>query len=180
MLKNLLKLCAAFVLLTIVGIDAKAQTVVIANCSQFKWVLAVPCGNYVNNQHLIIWNFSETLGDQKFHLFRRSNGNVTIMPQDRPNMAIGIPNGIIGQNNQVILWESNNNLDQQWELQNLGGLKYIIRSCVNRDYVLAPITGNLDARIVIQKYTGAEHQQWAIMSTSGDFYNNLFKNVYSD
>lgn len=94
-------------------------------------------------------------------------------------MAIGIPNGIIEQNKPLILWESNNNLDQQWELQHLRGLKYIIRSRVNRDYVLAPITGTLDARIVIQKYTGEEHQQWVIMSTNKDFYKN-FKNIYSE
>lgn len=173
------KFLIAIIPLLHTGINSKAQSFVISNCSEFNWVLAVPCGNYVNNQQLIIWNFSDTLGDQKFQLYKRPNGGIMIRPYDKPNMAIGIPNCIIEQNKPLILWECNNNLDQQWELQQIKGMKYIIRSCLNRDYVLAPLTGNLDARIVIQKYTGAEHQQWVIMSTTGEFYNNIFKPLYS-
>lgn len=177
--KTLFKFLTLLFISLFLGTRAEAETVVMSNCVQHRWVLAVPCGNYVNNQQLIVWNFSDTLADQKFLLLKRPNGAVTISPADRSNMAIGIPNGVLEQNKPLILWESNNNLDQQWIIEHIQGSIYIIRSCVNRDYVLAPITGDLDARIVVQRYTGEEHQKWSIMTTSGSLYY-IFKGVYSE
>lgn len=179
MLKSFIKSGIAFILLMVTGISAKAQQDVISNCINFQWVLAVPSGNYVNGQQLIIWDFSDSLADQKFHFYRRLNGNYTIMPAERPNMAVAIPSGIIQQNQAVIIWESNNNLDQQWILENITGMKYIIRSCINRNYVLAPLQTAKGAAVVIQKYTGSEAQQWAVIPTNGTFYNGLFKEAYS-
>lgn len=177
--KILLKFLSFLFLLLFWGARAEAQSFVMSNCAQHNWVLAVPCGNYVNNQQMIIWKFSDSLGDQKFLLIKRQDGTVTIAPASSPNMAIGIPNCVLEQNKPLILWESNNNLDQKWIFEHINGSIYIIRSCVNRDYVLAPLTGELDARIVVQRYTGADHQKWAIMMTNETLYE-IFKSVYSE
>ncbi len=183
-MKNLFKLILTFLILTTAGISSKAQSsimdksVIIANNAQFQWVVAIPGGKYINNQQLVIGKFSDKLGYQKFIFHKSSDDAVTISPCDKPDMVIGIPKGTIEQNKPLVLGKSNNKSDQQWELERLTGMTYIIRSRVNRDYVLAPLTTNPDARIVVQKYTGAKHQQWVILSTNSQFYNTIFKPKY--
>lgn len=154
------------------------KSYVIASRANEQYVLAIPNSRYDNNTQPILWEYHSSYKDQKFCIYEVSPGYVQIHPEENTQQVIAVPASNVFDGNPVILWNNNYGNEQMWELCHLQGLIYVFRSKLNRDYVLAA-SGNVgnNSGIVIQKYTGAENQQWVMIRTGNEFYE-LFKIAY--
>lgn len=157
-----------------IGIAANAQSdykgVVIASYADWKYVLAVPNGNYRNGQSLILWRYSKTLADQVF-TFIKTNQATSILPFSAEHLCIAIPQGLLFDGNKIILWNNNVGNEQQWILDNIQGSVYVIRSLLNRNWVLGVEgTPTSNSSITIQQYSGADTQKWYIVSRNSSLF----------
>ena len=170
---------------------AAAQTkeikCVIANAEDLAFVIDVPDARFYDGAKLQVWeHYSQS--DNQYFLFdiisQHSNDCYIelIKTAFLPNLAFDVTDGKVFENNSVQLWTCYpQSKIQRWELC-FEDNYMVIRSCLNRDYVLAvekPVKNG--SKIVIQKYTGADNQKWKGFPIDADGFSNdyiIYKSLY--
>ena len=162
------------------NIFATAQTDeikgVFANVEDLAYVIDVPDARFYDGAKLQVWEHYSKSDNQYFLLdmiSQKSDDSFIeiIRTAFLPDLAFDVTDGKVFENNSVQLWTCHPNSNiQRWEVC-FEDDWMVIRSCLNRDYVLAverPVRNG--SRIVIQKYTGADNQKWLGLPVEAEGY----------
>lgn len=170
----------ALSLLTVLTTNAQLNddSFVFANCEHMAYVIDVPEARFYDGAKLQVWEYYSNSSNQHLRIEKRGNDCV-IRTAFNTNLAFDVTDGKVAGNNPVQLWSAfpDNNI-QRWKFEHISGVQFIIRSALDRNYVLAaPSPVRNGSKLCIQKYTGADNQKWFVFPLKSNMYM-IYKGVY--
>ncbi len=173
-------------LLVLTAFSANAQMLksefVFASGEDMRYVIDIPDARFFNGAKLQVWEYYSLSNNQTFRIEKNGGFNV-IRTAFNTDFALDVTDGSIFNGNIVQLWQCypTNNI-QRWIVENVYGSYFVIRSALDRNYVLAvkkPVANG--SRLCIEKDTGANNQLWVILvKDESDSFYSIYKLGYDN